>query len=320
MSNTVAANLDGRRISDAFFASFKARLAPVTSFATDFSGSILRGVKTVNIPLYGPASSEDFAGDYSASPDTVIEEREVAIDRHKFDTINLSDTEAATTQVEFERLAEDAGSNLAEEVFKDMLNPITVVDYYYEVVKTAALFDGDSVVDMKALADENKMPKNDRTLLLGDSYYNNLIKDPSIKNSNRYGSPEAIQQGTISGLYGCDIRQVSSIPDNGEHLEGLLVYPSALAIAMRYLKPESPEVYTRVDRYTDPETGITVGVREFYETQTGHRYMVFECNYGRDKGLEEACVRVVSTETLFSIDDEAGNSILDEGGFAILYK
>jgi len=320
MANTIGANLDGKAISQRFFAAFLSRLAPVTSFATDFSREVLRGEKTVDVPLYTPKGSSDFTGSYDSSPDSEIDYRQVPIDQHKFATINLSDIENAESQIEFEEFAEQAAKGLADDVFQDMLSPLTVVDYYYEIVSTSANFDSGAVIDAKAKADLVKMPRNQRTLLLGDAYYNALIKDPAIKNSKQYGSAEAIQAGTIRNLYGSTVRQASSIPDNSEYLEGMLVYPTALALGMRYLQPQAPEVYTAIRALTDPKTGITIGLREWYEVTTGHRFMTFECQYGRAKGQEESCIRIVSTETLFSIDDEEGNSIDDEAGFAVLYK
>lgn len=320
MANNFAANLDGVRISDRFFSAFHARLAPIETFATDFAARTLpRGTKSVEVPVYSSKSSSNFTGRYSNNADSAMDYVEVTIDRHKYNTINLSDTELANTQVEWEELAEKAGQGLAEDVFADMLSPLTTLNFYYAVESTSAAFDSDKVVDIKARADEAKMPKSDRTLLLNDTYYNALLKDPAISDSDKYGSREAIEAGTIRELLGFNVVRCA-VPDNSENLEGIAVFPSMLAVAMRYLAPHRPDIYASVRRLTNPETGITIGVRDWIKPEEGTRYLTFECNYGRARGQEEAGVRLTSSEILYSIDDEVGDQILDEESKAILYK
>ena len=45
--------------------------------------------------------------------------------------------------------------------------------------------------------------------------------------------------------------------------------------------------YLRAEPLTDPDTGLTIGLRDHYDNNTGTRYVNLECNYGYSKGITD---------------------------------
>jgi len=296
MANTIPADLIGKIVADLFFQAFTDTLVPLTNFSTDFGGSITKGNKTVSVPVYGAKSSSAFAGDYTANADSTLTDVDVVIDQHLYTSVHITDTEAANSKAaNLELMAIQAVQGLALDVMQDVLSVVTLANFGAAIVKAKASFTSDTVVDVKDACDVDKMPGAGRVLLLDDGHYNALLKDTSIKNADHYGSQIAIQAGMIPNLVGFKTFQTGAIPANGENLVGMAAVPSAIAIAMRYLEPQSPQSYNTAYRLQHPETGIVVGVRDFGEAKSGKRYLVFECNYGKAKGGQTgACTRLTS--------------------------
>ena len=295
MANTIASNLIGQVVSDLVFQAFHDTLVPLTGFATDFGGELAQGNKSVGVPVYAAKSSTNFAGDYTTNPDSTANEVVVTVDKHKFATVHISDTEAANSKAaNLMNMAVQAGQGLALDVMQDILSVVLNANFSSKVTKAAASFTSDTVVDIKTEADGNKMSQVGRSLILADGHYNALLKDTAIKNASNYGSEVAIQSGYIANLVGFRTFQSSAVPANGENLVGLAAVPSAIAIAMRYLIPQAPEAYLTTQRLQHPETGIVLGMREFAEPKSGKRYLVFECNYGYKTGQSAGLTRLVS--------------------------
>ena len=81
-----------------------------------------------------------------------------------------------------------------------------------------------------------------------------------------------------------------------ENTGAIVVVPSAIALAIRPVAPQegAAQAGLRYATATDPETGLTLGYREFYNTATGAKWAGFECLYGATAVQTAGAVRVVS--------------------------
>jgi hypothetical protein len=61
---------------------------------------------------------------------------------------------------------------------------------------------------------------------------------------------------------------------------------------MRYLAPQDPSAYSQAQAITDPESGLTIGLRDHFDPNTGTRYVNLECLYGYTVGLTN-CARII---------------------------
>jgi len=289
-------NIQDIRIADKFLEAFVAGLTPLRAFSTDFSPEFSERGKTVNVPLIGAAgASYDFAGSYSQNKDSNVEGLPVQLDRHKVQSLHLTDKEVSESSwVSLERLAKSKGHQLAQDVLTDIWSLVTAANYP-EIAWTgaAAAFDADGVLAIRSECAGINMPATERSLILDSAYYSALLGDQRIAHSYLMQmSQPSLMEGRIPRVYGFDIHETTIMPDNGEELTGFTAHPSGMAIAMRYLSPIRPEAYIEALPVTDPETGITLGFRRYYDTDSGMEIAAFECVYGFRTAVPKGILRI----------------------------
>ncbi len=81
----------------------------------------------------------------------------------------------------------------------------------------------------------------------------------------------------------------------GVCIGGFVACPSAIAIAMRYLQPQPGNTY-EARSVADPETGLTVGLRDWYDLASGTRYRVLEALYGFTIGITSSALVMVRSD------------------------
>lgn len=297
MANTLT-TLTNTIITDKVLEGFTNALTAIRVFATDLSSAVLgqRGdsVKVLYVPSTSTAA--DFAGTYSKQDSTAVG-KSVSIDKHKFVDYNLTDKELVDKpQLSLESFGYQKGQDLALAVWLDIMSAITNANYGAAAhTGLAANFDSDDVIDLGQACTAAKWRKFGRNLILDDAFYGNLLKDTAIKNASAYGGSEGIRKGMIPSLGSFDgIYEAPALPANGENLGGFAVLPDALLVAMRYLAPQSGHAYSAARPLTDPDTGMTLGVREWYDNDTGTSRVVIEANYGYAVGNAEGIKRIVT--------------------------
>jgi hypothetical protein len=265
------------------------------AFTTDFDPAPASKSDTIQVP-YVPAASAaaDFSGTYTRQ-DSTLNKRTITLNKHKFVSWFLSDVAIAKSPVvTLERFGTQKGFQLAKAVFQDILSAVTSTNYGSAAhTGVAANFDYADVVDIKDACDTADMPEIPRSLVLGSSYYNALLKDSVIKDAAALGAT-ANQTGSLPNLSGFMTYRSSLIPGNSQNLVGFAAYPSALITAMRYLQPAGRSqdgVYRPV---ADEKTGITLGYREFYDNDSGNVVAVLECFYGYALGEASSLKRIIS--------------------------
>ena len=86
------------------------------------------------------------------------------------------------------------------------------------------------------------------------------------------------------------------LPDNGEKLQGFIVYPSAIMVALAPIAPTANVMkqLSTYTTYTDPQTGLTLEYRAWGDADTDASKEIIECNYGFGVGEKAALKRIVS--------------------------
>lgn len=297
MPNTIDASLNNELVSSAVLNAFVSEITPILGFSTNFSDAIGSRGDTVHVP-YVPAASA--AANFSAATgytrqDTTLDKKTVELNKHKFVSWRVTDLEQTkSSAVSLEMFGMQKGFQLAKAVFQDILSIVTSANYGAAgLTSTAANFDSNDVADLALVCDQAEMPSSPRSLILGSSYYWALAKDSGIKSSDAFGGSEAIRDGRIPNVFGFNLFKSNLIPANAQNLTGMAAYPSAVAVAMRYLAPVGgggDGVYRAV---VDP-SGITLGYREFYDNDLGERVAIMEALYGYSVAEASALKRIVS--------------------------
>ena len=287
------------RIADRFLEAFVAALTPLRAFSTDFRSEFTQRGKTVNVPVIGAANaSYDFNGSYSENADSDVQGIPVVLDRHKVQSLHLTDKEVSESSwVSLERLATSKARQLAQDVLTDIWSLGTAATYGSPAVPAvdAEDFDSATVLAVRQACATANMPVTDRALILDSAYYSNLLGDAKISHSYLMQMAQpSLMEARIPRIYGFDVYETTILPQNAENLVGFAAHPRGLAVAMRYLQPIAAEAYLEAGPVSDAATGITLGYRKYYDTDSGKLIAAFECVYGFRKAIAAGIKRITS--------------------------
>lgn len=297
MANTVDPDLYGTIVGENAIRVFQSVLKPLSAFSTDFSGEVGQRNQSIVVPLTTDPTdaATKAAGDAYTIQDTTMNETTVSLSNHKYVSWYLTDNDANSSRyLSIENVGVEKGQQLAINVFQDILSQVTAANYGAAAFTGAdSTFDHDDVIDIQTACDSANWPELNRNLLLAPSYYNALFKD-AVTGADVYGSA-LMARGEIPELASFAMHKCVAIPDNGENLVGFAARPNAMAIVNRYLAPAGGGKAGSIYRsFTHPETGLTIGYREFYDDDKGHRKAILECWYGYNTGNTAAIKRLVS--------------------------
>lgn len=297
MANSIT-GINDDILSNAVLEGFVAEVLALTAFTTSFSADAVKKGEKVSVPRVGSqdaAATKTTHGAYTLQ-DSDSDAVEIAIGQPVYVSSALDDSEVANSSVlTLDLYGKQKGAILAQAVVADILSSVTLNNFGAAgLTSTAANFDVDDVIDLKAVCDAANMPMSPRAIVLGPTYVASLLKDNAIQNASAFGSSAPVKDGSIGKLAGFDVFNSNLVPANAQNLVGFAAHPAALAIAMRYLKPQDGNTYSAAFPVTDEKTGITLGVREGYDNLTGRKYKIWEAAYGYSVGIAAGLKRIVS--------------------------
>lgn len=296
MPNTIDAGLKREKILNTFLEAFTTALLPLSAFSTDMSAEALSEGDEVSVP-YIPlaAAAIDFAGTYTVQ-DSQWSKKKVTIDQHKFVSLGLSDKEVMKTPfATLEQQARLKAYQLGKAVLVDVLGTVTAANFGAAAFTgIASGFDLDDVADIRTACVKAGWPAAGRSLVLAADYYGAVIKG-GFQDAGKAGGTATREQGQlVAPIHGFQPYECENIPANAQNLVGFACYASAIGVAMRYLEPQPGHTYFDARALTDPATGITIGFRDWYDTNTGQRRQVFEALWGKSVLEAAALKRLVS--------------------------
>ena len=297
MANTLT-NVKDIKVAQNALAPWMDSLLPLRAFSTNFSPEPADKLDTIRVPLIGaPSASSDFAGDYTANADSTVSVVPVQLTRHKYKTVHTTARENAETALDIlENLVGIAIRQLAYDVLQDILSEVTAANYGAPVIPAVAATDFDyrKVIDVREGCADVKMPLENRSLILDDAHFSNLLADDVVSKSyiTALAQP-GILEGRINRIAGFEVFETTALPDNGENLAGIASHPSGLAVAMRYLMPIAD--YEEAGAVTDPQTGLTFGYLRFTDTRANKVFITVECLYGFEVARADGIRRIEST-------------------------
>ena len=295
MPNTLT-NVNDIKVAQTALQPWMAALMPLRAFSTNFSPEPADKLDTVRVPVVGaPSASSEFAGSYTANPDSTVTVIPVQLNRHKFKTIHVTAREASETALNvLETLVSSAVKQLATDILQDIFSTITQATFGDPAVNPVAAgnFNYKKILDIRGACSTAKMPVNDRSLVLDGTYYTSLLGDDVVAKSFMQGLAQpGVIDAQIRRIAGFDLYETVILPDNGEKLVGFASHPSGMAIAMRYLPPVAD--YDESGAVTDPETGLTFGYLRYTEIQSNRIFVTVECLYGFQPAIPAGIKRIV---------------------------
>ena len=298
MANSINADVLDEIVSQNALLALTKKLAPISALTTNFSSEAARKGDVVRVlvetyPDQAAATKTTHAAYTIQDLDSTT--CSITLGQPVYVSFSLDDVEVASSSVvNLEIFGNGKGNKLGTKIMTDVMSVITNANFGSAAFTGAAsTFDADDVADVKDALDDLDVPDDNRVLVLSNAYITNLLKDNAIQSNPNVGG-EPIREGVIGRLMGFDVIGSNIIPANSENLVGFACHPSAIAVAMRYLQPQPGNSYLRAEPMTDPRSGITMGIRDWYENSTGVRNMVYECVYGYAVTGLSSLVRIVS--------------------------
>lgn len=277
-------------------------MTPVTAFSSVFTDRMLTKNSVVNVPVIGTISAAaDFnstTNNYGDTDTQAVTEAAVTLSEHKKKTFGLTDEQLAQLGTpNVSKITRAFGRKLGESVVIDLWNDILAATYSALSVSPIAVgaFDSDDVADMWQEFVDAGMNTDSMSLVLNSAYYAALLKDNDLKNFQNSNSAGVLRGADTGVLSGFDVYWSSVLPANGQNLVGFITDGSAMAVATGVLKPHEEQQRSGFfTTATDEATGLTLGVRGYYDQEVGEYKITYEIIYGKAAGQTGALLRLAS--------------------------
>lgn len=276
-------NLDNEIFAQNALEGFIATLVPFMAFSNNFSPSPPEKGNNVLVPLIGALTATTFSAyNICGGSQSVIT---VTINKHKHVPIGQDDlTAASSSRANLEAFSYQAGAALGILVFQDVMSLITTGNFSIATAVSVVDF-GVAQIRAGRLALSNaKVPVQGRNMILDVNPFDNLLGISNFLQVNLSGNNETLREGRIGRALGMDIYETNGMPGTNSVM-GFFGHASAIALAMRYLQPQEGHSYRDARPITHAETGLTMGLRDHYDNNTGTRYINLEANYGYAVGI-----------------------------------
>lgn len=292
MATSIATNLNDRLIAQTALEAFVADMESLSLFTTSYSAEAVRRGATVEVPLIANLTATTFANDYTAGGGT-INNVSIAINNHQIVTTDVTDREwVASSAVEITKFANQSGKALAQAVLTSVYNLfVTTASSAAQYSATLTNLSAFTLTNARALRralSDDKVPQTDRALILNSALYDSLLSQSGLLDASQFGARDTIADGRVPRVLGMNVYESLVLPTNSISLSAVAVHPNAVAIAVRALEPQAPQEYLAAQTVTDPNTGLTIGVRRFYRPETGRHHMAFEAVWGASRAITAA--------------------------------
>ncbi len=307
-ANTISADLERTVILQDAMRAFAKNLIPLRVFSTVFNSVPLQAsgvgaAAKIAVPFYPLVTdaSTDWNGTNGyVMGDSVIEDREVTIDKRKYQPIRFGSDELNRSPfVSTQKIVMMKFEKLAYDVFTDVASIVTIANYGAAAFTgPASSFDSDDIADLGGAANTANWPKAGRALVVHTDVDTALRKDPAYKDASAFGGTEAIRGGNLEGvkLGGFEYHESVNGPSNAQSLLGWICLPQAAIVATSPILPDETirRVLSRYDVVIDPQTGLAVEYRLWGNPDFDQRREVVEANYGYNDADLAALKRIAS--------------------------
>ncbi len=281
--------------------SLLARLPILKAIATDFSKENAKFNAAVIVHAVTAAEAANFNPLTGYVPQARVQvDIPVTINKHKHHTYEVTVQEASSSSVDLiQRYADTAAYSIGAAVIGDLCALVKAAAFANKTVKGLGAggdaFDRKAAVSVGTQLSKRGVPGFGRFLMLNPDYYGSLANDNAMLQIMLMAGAEAAKSGILPEVHGMLPMEYVNLPDNGEDLVGFAGINSGLAIATRI--PDDPgegQGNVRISTVSDPDTGLALQVREWYEATLASYRRAYTLMYGVAAGLGDAVQRITS--------------------------
>lgn len=223
----------------------------------------------------------------------------VALNQHIHHTYGVSAQEASSSRVDLiERLALTGAYSIGASLISHLLGVVTAENFPHASV-VALGGDGDGfdwaeTTKVNLALDDRDVAPFGRFMLLSPAYYASLSMDKVMLTVLLQAGSEAVKSGVLPDVNGFNVSKYNIFPSD-ESLVGIAGTRTALALATRL--PDDPgqgASNCQITTATEPQTGLSVQVREWYEPTPAEFRRSYTLMFGVGKGQTDCLQRIVS--------------------------
>lgn len=257
---------------------------------------------TVQIPSAQEAQDWDKDTGYEPDP-TAMTQASVTIDQHQHVSFGFNDQEvSATNRNLIDEHAETSAFALGTGLFNFVFALVNPTNIKHEYAVASADFNRRSVIDVNGILNGRGVSGVSRFGIVNSRIMAELLDDTTIV-ANLYNAvnKDAIAEntGTVIRVHGVDVMEWPNLPSTN-NMNGFFGTKQALAVATRVPKdpasvnPGVP-IPGKIDIVTDPNTGCSLMVREFYDMKMGKHQVTLTWMFGAALALPLTGQRTVTS-------------------------
>lgn len=273
----------------------QAKVPLLSLFTTDFSSDVAQVGSAVStrIPTAMTAAAYTRANGYTpleASSSAVT----VTLNKHYHYTIGYDDSEVGSVGLAKlnSTFIEPAINSIVNQVQSDLFGLITAGNFSVAGYSASyASFGFGGLVGCSKILDVSGAMAPRAALLNVNTYYD-LLDD--IKANYVIGDTAPIRAGTIGNIAGVSVAMAPGI-GSGVGLAGFVAGKDAIAMAAR-VPALTGASGIQVENVTDPNSGFTVQLRQWYSADRGMHMISAVAIYGVAKGNGSSGVRILTTD------------------------
>jgi|TARA_R110002110_G_scaffold32039_2_gene111900 hypothetical protein len=251
------------------------------AFTTDFSSDVANVGESVTTRIANAVTAVSAASGYAGATQTSVA-KTITLDNHIHYTAKFTDLEIAKGGMSMlERtFVRPAVHAVVTKMVGDLLDKVVNANFSNVTAAIATnAISADDIADLAGDMTTLNVPRANRSLVVNPSYYATLAQDAGIQAAYAYGGSEAIRNNMIPKVHGFDVYEYSGLDANSENLGGFVCGQEALLLATR--QPSIPENWSgALESVQDPESGLTIQLRNFYDGLTGAQYITATLIYG----------------------------------------
>jgi len=266
-------------------------LLPITRFARNFSPSAGQRGDQILVPLISTLTATTFSAyNICGGTKTVAT---INLNKHKIVQVGQLDiTYHSSSESNLRDFGYQMGKALGTLILQDVLSLVTTANFTSVAAVSVIDFDTVELRAARLALNKNDVPTEPRVALIEADPYDALLSVTNFVQAYMFKDSAVLQEGKIMRALGMDFYEHNGLFTSTASVMALCAHPDAIAIGMRYLAPQEGHKYTEAAPVTDSETGLTLGLRDHYDENTGTRYINLEALYGYSVGLTY-CGRII---------------------------
>jgi hypothetical protein len=284
--------LAGTKILQETLESLLATFPIIAQITRDFSGAGALYNQTTNTRVVVPGTAVAFvaATGYAAAARTTVDVP-ITLNQHYHHTFEVTDVEQSSTDRDLRgELVKTAAHALGKAIVDSLFATILAATYTQAYESSAAMFDTSRARKVKTQLNKNKVPDIDRFMVVNSDFAETLDIDSVI-----VANPNGTMQGgnanptAVKMIHGFKTSEYTDLPTNNEKLAGIAGNREAVIMQARVpaIPADKSEISGRIASVTEPNTGLTVQHRRYYDMGLGKLVESLTLMWGFGAGLSE---------------------------------